>query len=134
MRLIKCRLNALAGRQGLVTGEAAGDRAIKERARHGILQARAHAQLLQIADIQHHIGAAGARRMEVDGKEQPGDPDFVVLKAVVTRVGVSVHFQCYLRMQFLLDADFKIILGISADVAHALVRIGGKVADKAGEQ
>src|SRR5579859_6128189 len=58
----------------------------------------------------------------------------MVLKAVVAAVRVSIHFQRDLRMQFLLHADFKIILRVSANIAHALIGISGVVADEAGKQ
>src|SRR5262249_41877151 len=127
--LVKSGLNTFTGIERLVAGEAAGDRAVKEGARNGVLQARAHAQTLKTADVQNNISAAGARGMEINGQKEARDADFVVLKAVVASVGVGVHLQADLRVQFLLPSQLKIILRVSADIAHALVRIRSVVAD-----
>src|SRR5438270_7316646 len=130
MRLVKSRLNALAGVKRFVAGKAACDRTIKERAGQRVLHPGTYAQPFQAAHIQDDVSAAGAGRMKVNGQKQPGDADFMVLKTVMPGVRVRVHFKRHLRMKFLLYADFKIILRISPNVAYALVRISGIVADK----
>src|SRR5690348_6084152 len=102
MRLIKSRLNALTRIKRLVAGKAAGDWTVKECASQRVLHSGAYAQPFQAAHIQDDISSAGACCMEINGKKQPGNADFMVLKTVVPSVRVGVNLKGHLRMQLLL--------------------------------
>ena len=133
MSLVERRLDALTGFEGLVAGEAAGDRTIEVCARHRVLQATAEAQALDVTDIQNHVRSRRTRSVEVDGQKQPGNADLVVLEAVVSRVRVRVDFETHLAVELLLPSQLEVVLRVGTDVAHTLVDVGRVVADEAGQ-
>src|SRR5229473_8156647 len=116
-----CGDDALTRFQLLIAGESSSDRAIKMGFRQRILQTSADTQSFEPAQVQHRFHSFRTRGMEVDGNKNAADADLVVLEAVMSRVQISIHFQADSRTELLRPSRLKIILCISAYIAHALV-------------
>src|SRR5438105_5243098 len=130
VRLIKGGHDSFARRQRLIAGKTATHRTVKESPLRRVLQTAGDSQALQVSRIEHEVQAICARGVKVDRQKEPRDADLMVLKTVVAGMGPGGDFHGNLWRQLLRDSRLKIILGVGADIPHALIRIRRVVPDK----
>src|SRR5207302_2466019 len=128
------RLNSFSWLKRLVCGKTAAHRTVKESPLRRVLQTAGDSQALQVSGIEHEVEAICARGVKVDRQKEPRDADLMVLKAVVAGMRPSGDFHGNLWRQLLRDSRLKIILGVGADIPHALIRIRRVVPDKTRQQ
>src|SRR5437867_4022444 len=90
VRLIKSRNNFFARDKRLVASKASRDGAVEICFCQRILKATGDSQALELAHIDDQLQAFRTRAIEIDGHENAGDGNFVVLKTIPAGVQVSV--------------------------------------------
>src|SRR5437899_765710 len=90
VRLIKSRDNFFARDKRLVASEAPGDGTVEICFCQRILKAAGDSQALKLEHIQDQFQTFRTRAVEIDGHENAGDGNLVILKTIPAGVQVSV--------------------------------------------
>src|SRR5258706_1978927 len=134
VRLVECGNDEFSRGERLISGEAPGDRSVKNGPGGGILEATGNAQALELAHVQNKFEAFGTGAVEINGDEDTRNGDFVVFETVAAGMEIGVQLKTDARGQLLRPTRVIIVLRVGAHVTDSLAGSDGGVSDEAGEQ